>query len=1097
MSHRNFKAIKQDGAGFRPSAMCLFAVLAMLVLQSAGSGTLHAQSANFDNFGTEFYVAFGPNEGGEQGPPQLNVMDLYITSHVVAHGAVEVPALNFYQTFTTTPGQVSIIALPNGDNNAPTVEITEDQQVLQGLSVHITSDSEIAVYGLNHKAYSSDAFMGLPVNVLGTEYRTMNYLTSNNDGDLLPGMFLVLGVVDSTNVTITLNGASNQGNAVGVPFNVRLNKGDSYLVEGTRDLTNDLTGSLIESDQPIAVFSGHHRTSIPDTAVNDEDGTSRNHLVEQLPPVSAWGDSALVVPYFTSPLPDLIRVLCAEDSTQISINGTPLPQTYNAGQFYEITHLPGVTSIQASRPIEVGQFMHTSLGGMDRPPFTYGDPALALVFPVEQFETSYTFLSVVNDAFTGNFVNIVADASSIGSMVFDGAPMNVNEFHPIPNTRFDYAQLPISQGTHNLACAMPFGITTYALGPADAYAYNGGSLMKTITPLETAGLVIDFGSRVLGPFPGYAGTFDTTVYLKNISQDLVNIYSFPKRIGDTGNFIATPGTLTNPLTFPMTIPPLVTDSFTIAFTPHELNRRMHTQITANTDHLRAYVVDVYGEGVIDDMGIFADTNKTTTIDTLDFGTFTKTDFAADSEVYIGNAGSAAMNVSAVSISTPNDTFTEPGISYQGATVTPPFAIAEPPSGAARINLQFVPTGLANGLYSDSLIITSTSSTHIVVLIGHVETISALAPDTNNVTWGATAVCDNVGFNILVPNPNSLPVTLTSANIVGANASDFALSTKTPLLIPAGQTDTVQVNFLPTARGVRNAQVIFTFNLPKNAPIDTIQLTGTGDKPTLELAADQNVHAYVLDNYFLMPIYAKSNLTAYSPDGYRIFVNYDSVNLQLLDVITTGTLTPPGYLSIQSSTPPGRDTITFQQGGEGSGITPTPIIGGGCMAGDSNCLPLIYLKFQAVTAGADPLTFEKGFPINFRVTFDDALIPSQCADYIFDSGYAVVGPVCDTQFLEQQPTIPDAMMLGTPTPNPANMPITVQYDVAMVGNNSTTLVTIDLVNPEGNRVEMLVNDEKQPGYYSAAIDPAMLPSGLYFLRMNAGNYQRIRNLVIQK
>ncbi len=1121
MCQHDFTSLRRNSA----DRSAFFAMLATLMFLVAGrGGNLYAQSTKYDNFGTEFYVAFGPNLGADE---SSNVMDLYITSHVATSGTVEVPALNFFQTFTTTPGQITTIVLPNGTNTPQTVELPEslDEQVIQGMAVHITSDSEVAVFGLNHKKYSSDSYMGLPNNVLGTEYRTINYNSSSDGffGDgLTPGEFWIVAVNDSTHVTITLNDVSSLGTQPNTPIAVQLNKGDIYLIEGgEQDESNDLTGSLIESDQPIAVFSGHRRTAIPDTAVNIQGIPSRDHLVEQLPPVSAWGDSALVVPYATAMLPDLVRVVCAEDSTQISINGKAVAGTFNAGQFYEITHLQGVTSIQASKPIEVGQYMHTSLGSVGNPQLpAYGDPAYSLVFPVEQFQSSYTIISIVNaDAFSGNFVNIVADASSIGTMTIDGTPINTNEFKPIPNTRFDYAQHPLAQGTHNIACSSPFGVTIYALGPVDSYAHPGGTLLKTITPLETVGLVIDFGARVLGPGPAFAGVFDTTVYLHNISEDTVNIYSFPKRISDTDRFtvVATTAGSIPGSGLPLQIKPLAIDSFTIQFDPHEINRRMHTQITANTDHLRAYVVDVYGEGVEDEMGVFSDTNKTATIDTLNFGTFTDQNSPDDSEVYVGNAGSDSMHVSSVSITThsPTGTFTQTGASYLGAPVPIPFSVAAAPSSPARIGLQFAPSGLLRGIYSDSVIISSSSigdttaggapvlSTHIVVLIGRVDSITTIQPGATAVTWGTTEVCSDSAFNILVPNPNDLPVTITSATIVGANASDFTLSTKTPLIIPAGQTDTVQVNFLPTARGARTAQAVLAFNLPKNSPIDTIPLTGTGDKPSLELAGQQNVHAYILDNYFLIPIYAKTNMDIIGCDGYHIFLNYDSVNLKLLDVISAGTLTPPGYLSIQSSTPPGRDTINFQQGGEGSHITPQLITGGGCTAADSGCVPLLYLKFQAVLNGsedpadASPLTFQKGFPINFSMTFDDALLPYLCADYVYDSGYAVVGPVCDTQFLEQQPTIPDAMMLGTPTPNPANAPISVQYDVASVGNNSSTLVTIDLVDAQGNRMETLVNGEVQPGYYTATIDPTTLASGLYFVRMSAGNYQRIRNLVIQK
>jgi hypothetical protein len=1094
------------------------------VLSGICSGSLHAQSANFDNFGKEFYVAFGPNEGGEGNLTAETVMDLYITSHVIAHGEVDIPALNFYQTFTASPGQITTIVLPNGNNFSPTVELPEsmDEQVIQGMAVHISSDSEVAVFGMNHKKWSSDAFMALPVNVLGTEYRTMDYNTSEPGFDDTPGEFVIVAVNDSTNVTITLRAASSMGTPANSSQTVRMNKGDAYMVQGSvEDGRNDLTGSLIESDYPVAVLSGHKRTAIPDTAVNIEGTPSRDILVEQLPPVSAWGDSALVVPYATSALPDLVRVVCAEDATQISINGTPVPGTFNAGDFYEITHLKGVTSIQASKPIEVGQFMHTSLGAVDDTRFpAYGDPALALVFPVEQFKNAYTIISIVNpDAFSGNFVNIVADASSIGSMMIDGAPMSAAEFHPIANTRFDYAQHQLQQGTHNITGNSPFGVTVYALGPVDSYSYTGGTQLKTITPLETVGLSIDFGDRVLNSsnltFPYVGGIFDTTVVLRNISEDTVNIYSFPKRIQDTDRFnvVATTPSSGAPagIAPALTIPPLGVDSFTIQFQPHEVNRRMHTQITANTDHLRAYVVDVYGRGVEDDMGLFADTNKTLKIDTLNFGTFTDQDNPDDSEVYVGNAGSDSMQVNVVSITnhSPVGLFAQSGMSYRNGSVTTPFSIAAAPSAPARIGLQFVPFGRLKGIYSDSLIVTSTSigdtaadgapleSTHIVVLIGRVDSIVGLQTGVDTVTWGTTEVCSDSVYRILIPNSNDLPVTVTSANIVGVNASDFVLSTKTPLIIPPGQTDTVQVNFLPTARGIRTAQAILTYNLPKNAPIDTVNLSGTGDKPTLELAASQTLHSYILDNYFLMPIYAVTNMDIIGCDGYHIYVQYDSVHLKLLDVVTAGTFTPSGYLSIQSSTPPGHDTINFQQGGEGSAVAPVIITGGGCNQGDSGCLPLVYLKFQASTAGADPFTYEQGFPINFTMTFDDARLPYACADHIFDSGYVVVGPICDTQFLEQQPTVPSAMMLGTPVPNPAgtatsNKPTSIQYDV-----DTAILVTIDLTDAQGNRVQTLVNDVRTPGYYTTTVDPANLPSGLYYLRMSAGGYQRIRNLVIQK
>ncbi|HEY3874715.1 MAG TPA: hypothetical protein VGM92_04520, partial [Candidatus Kapabacteria bacterium] len=131
-------------------------------------------------YGKEFYVAFGPNEGGELQLTSEDADEIYITGQYEAHGTVEIAALHFFRSFSTVPGKITTIDLPNGNENASTVELpdTLDEKVISGMAVHITSDSSVAVFGLNHKQYSSDAFLALPNDVLGTEYRTINYKSS-------------------------------------------------------------------------------------------------------------------------------------------------------------------------------------------------------------------------------------------------------------------------------------------------------------------------------------------------------------------------------------------------------------------------------------------------------------------------------------------------------------------------------------------------------------------------------------------------------------------------------------------------------------------------------------------------------------------------------------------------------------------------------------------------------------------------------------------------------------------------------------------------------------------------------------------------------
>jgi len=451
------------------------------------SGVLvHASFAQKkDNLGKEFFVAFAQNEGS--GDETRNFSALFITGKTATSGTVEVPALSFFRSFSVTPGQITTIELPDGKNfGDPTVEVTTDEQVIPGMGVRIAANDEIAVYGINHKQYSSDAFMALPVDVLGTTYRTLNYQTSwttDFGTAMTPSEFWIVGVSNSTNVTITPKAATAKFRPAGIPFTIQLNKGDVYLVQGdVNDSLNDLTGSLIESDHPVSVLSGHVRADIPHGFKNQGTNVpSRDHLVEQMPPVSSWGYSALIARYATATLPDLVRVVSNDNGNRITVNGS-LIATLNAGEFYEITQLTGPVSLSSTSPVLVGQYMHTSRFGTTGGSGTaYGDPAYALVFPVEQFDTSYTFM-VDQDAssFTGNFVNIVTCESGFGDMMLDGSPVSQASGFSIqkfPGSNYVYAQLPVAQGSHKIAASLPFGITVYAMGSVDSYSYPGGSLL--------------------------------------------------------------------------------------------------------------------------------------------------------------------------------------------------------------------------------------------------------------------------------------------------------------------------------------------------------------------------------------------------------------------------------------------------------------------------------------------------------------------------------------------------------------------------------------------------------------------------------------------
>jgi hypothetical protein len=461
---------------------------------------VHTPAQKKDNLGKEYYLAFGPNEGSTDND---NVFALYLTGPVAASVTIEVSALNYTQKFTIIPGKVTKVLLPNGANFGPTVEVTASETVVKGMGIHILANTEIAVYGMSHKMYSSDAFMAMPIDVLGKKYRTLNYQSSltsvGGQSSNLPGQFWVIATEDQTSIAITPNDSTSSGRRARESFVVMLNKGDVYLVQGNPDQKgNDLTGSLIESDKPIAVFSGHMRAGIPE-GFNNIGGNrpSRDHLVEQLPPVSSWGSEMVVVPYESSDSPDVVRILSATDSNAVLINND-YTVVLNAGEFYEIHSLYEPTLIRSLDPVLVGQYMHTSVYGIasqpnDPPP--YGDPAFSLVPPLVQAGGTQ-FVVVVGDTLTitSQFLTIVSIADSLVHLRVNDLAISSSDIKRIGTSEYGYVTLPTVSGVHGISLNTPYSMNVYGLGAVDSYSYGVWLLTE---PLNSVGRHIDAGHELI------------------------------------------------------------------------------------------------------------------------------------------------------------------------------------------------------------------------------------------------------------------------------------------------------------------------------------------------------------------------------------------------------------------------------------------------------------------------------------------------------------------------------------------------------------------------------------------------------------------------
>lgn len=78
------------------------------------------------------------------------------------------------------------------------------------------------------------------------------------------------------------------------------------------------------------------------------------------------------------------------------------------------------------------------------------------------------------------------------------------------------------------------------------------------------------------------------------------------------------------------------------------------------------------------------------------------------------------------------------------------------------------------------------------------------------------------------------------------------------------------------------------------------------------------------------------------------------------------------------------------------------------------------------------------------------------------------------------------------PNPFNPVSVIKYDVP-----KTAFVKISIFDILGREVKILVNEQKQPGYYQIQFDGSNFASGVYFYRIISGDYIQSKRMVLVK
>ena len=183
---------------------------------------------------------------------------------------------------------------------------------------------------------------------------------------------------------------------------------------------------------------------------------------------------------------------------------------------------------------------------------------------------------------------------------------------------------------------------------------------------------------------------------------------------------------------------------------------------------------------------------------------------------------------------------------------------------------------------------------------------------------------------------------------------------------------------------------------------------------------------------------------------------------------------------------------------GISFTPLPVPGAGNISGIEGAgNDLWYLRgeniYRSTNAGAN-WTVEHNTGITMlAINFTNNSI-SGCLEG-WAVGYAgtvvkMIGLTVGTA--NNQTSLPETYKLEQNYPNPFNPTTTINYSIPHEG--FVKLVVTDIL---GKQVAVLVNENKPAGNYSVNFDAANIPSGVYFYKIETGDFTAVKKMVVMK
>lgn len=267
--------------------------------------------------------------------------------------------------------------------------------------------------------------LGWPQTIARTDDPLTNFVS--NDVSALRAFLTIVGTRAGTHVRVTpkakvLGSPDVPATSQDEALEVELDAYDVLNLE-TDDFNADLTGSLVEADGPVAVFSGSEASDAPWFEDLSKRSCCADHLEEQLDPLRTAGKTFIAAVAANRslavknagggigvvPAVETFRVIAATAA------GAHIKTTLG-GDFRELTlsglgdHAEIVSTqdfqLLSDAPVMLGNVSPSQDAAGVPKPLPGGDPSFLIIPPVEQFRKEYVFLTPSLYAF--DFLRIIA-----------------------------------------------------------------------------------------------------------------------------------------------------------------------------------------------------------------------------------------------------------------------------------------------------------------------------------------------------------------------------------------------------------------------------------------------------------------------------------------------------------------------------------------------------------------------------------------------------------------------------------------------------------------------------------------------------------------